>query len=99
VSAGRLRIIINSRCPEETHLVTVSPEVVLGPDVLEGVLGLVLKSGAVSDVLPVLSPEPVGVDTGEDDGGDHNAMCLSVFVVRQHSTVGHTRWKACARCL
>ena len=68
---------------EVTNLVTVSPEVVLGPDVLEGVLGLVLKSGAVGDVLPVLSPEPVGVDTGEDDGGDHNAMCLSVFVVRQ----------------
>jgi len=83
----------------KTDLVTVSPEVVLGPDVLEGVLGLVLKSGAVGNVLPVLGPEPVGVDTGEDDGGDHNASCLSVAVVREQSLVGHTRWKACARCL
>jgi hypothetical protein len=57
-----------------THLVTVSPEVVLGPDVLEGVLGLVLERGAVRDVLPVLGPEPVGVDAGEDDAGDHNAV-------------------------
>jgi hypothetical protein len=56
-----------------THLVAVSPEVVLGPDVLEGVLGLVLEGGAVRDVLPVLGPEPVGVDAGEDDGGDHDA--------------------------
>lgn len=65
-----------------TDLVTISPEVVLGPDVLEGVLGLVLESGAVGDVLPVLGPEPVCVDTGEDDGGDHDAICLLVFVVR-----------------
>ena len=82
-----------------THLVTISPEVVLGPDVLVGVLGLVLKSGAVGDVLPVLGPEPVGVDTGEDDGWDHNAICLLVSVVRDQVLVGHTRWKACARCL
>jgi hypothetical protein len=67
---------------KSTHLVTVSPEVVLGPDVLEGVLRLVLKSGAVSDVLPVLGPEPVGVDAGEDDGGDHDAVVdVSVPVV------------------
>lgn len=59
-----------------THLVTISPEVVLGPDVLEGVLGLVLERGAVSDVLPVLGPKPVGVDTGKDDGGDHDAVVL-----------------------
>jgi hypothetical protein len=57
-----------------THLVTVSPEVVLGPDVLEGVLGLVLERGAVRDMLPVLGPEPVGVDAGEDDAGDHDAV-------------------------
>jgi hypothetical protein len=64
-----------------THLVTVSPEVVLGPDVLEGVLGLVLERGAVRDVLPVLGPEPVGVDAGEDDAGDHNAVWRLVFAV------------------
>jgi hypothetical protein len=82
-----------------SHLVTVSPEVVLGPDVLEGVLGLVLKGGAVCDVLPVLGPEPVRVDAGEDDGGDHNAISLSVVVVSKESMVGRTRSKACARCL
>lgn len=56
-----------------TYLVTVSPEVVLGPDVLEGVLDLVLEGGAVRGVLPVLGPQAVGVDAGEDDGGDHDA--------------------------
>jgi len=83
----------------KTDLVTVSPEVVLGPDVLEGVLGLVLESGAVCDVLPVLGPEPVGIDTGEDDGRDHNAVSLSVVVESKDSIVGRTRSKACARCL
>lgn len=68
---------------EIAHLVTVAPEVVLGPDVLEGVLDLLLKGGAVRDVLPVLGPEPVGVDAGEDDGGDHDAaVFVSNFVLR-----------------
>lgn len=89
---------------EVTHLVTVSPEVVLGPDVLEGVLGLVLEGGAVRDVLPVLGPEPVGVDAGEDDGGDHDAAvgvsCPGVLTrVRVCVQAARTRWKACARCL
>merc|ERR1712096_150567 len=66
-----LLVVVDLGVPEE-GLVTVSPEVVLGPDVLEGVLGLVLEGGAVRDVLPVLGPEPVGVDAGEDDGGDHD---------------------------
>jgi hypothetical protein len=36
----------------------------------------------VSDVLPVLGPQPVGVDAGEDDGGDHDAAVdVSVPVV------------------
>ena len=95
----QLAVNVQWMLTDKTHLVTVSPEVVLGPDVLEGVLGLVLKSGAVGDVLPVLGPEPVGVDTGEDDGGDHNASCLSVAAVRAQNLVGNTRWKACARCL
>jgi hypothetical protein len=63
----------------KSYLITVSPEVVLGPDVLERVLGLVLERGAVRDVLPVLGPEPVCVDTGEDDGGDHNAVRVLVL--------------------
>jgi hypothetical protein len=84
-----------------THLVTVSPEVVLGPDVLEGVLGLVLERGAVRDVLPVLGPEPVGVDTGEDDAGDHDAVGqVSVrFVCVNRAGPVRTRWTSCARCL
>jgi hypothetical protein len=73
---------------ERTHLVAVSPEVVLGPDVLEGVLGLVLEGGAVRDVLPVLGPEPVGVDAGEDDGGDHDAAVgVSFPVVLAHGSL------------
>jgi len=56
------------------HLVTVTPEVVLGADVLVGVLGLLGLGGHVGLVLPVLEPQTVGVDTTEDDRGDDDAV-------------------------
>jgi hypothetical protein len=56
------------------YLVTVTPEVVLGADVLEGVLGLLGLGGHVGLVLPVLEPQAVGVDTAEDDRGDNDAV-------------------------
>jgi hypothetical protein len=56
------------------YLVTVTPEVVLGADVLEGVLGLLGLGGHVGLVLPVLEPQAVGVDTTEDDRGDDDAV-------------------------
>jgi hypothetical protein len=60
-----------------SYLVTVSPEVVLGTDVLVRVLGplgagvLVLLVGYV---LPVSVPPDLGVDTGDDDARDGNAI-------------------------
>lgn len=56
------------------HLVTVTPEEVLGADVLVGVLGSLRLGGKVGLVLPVLEPQTVGVDTTEDDRGDDNAV-------------------------
>ena len=89
------------------YLVTVAPEVVLGPDVLEGVLDSLLQGSAVRPVLPVLGPEAVGVDTRQNDGGDHDATFRDVVSValqlQQVLAFGgagcSTRWKACARCL
>jgi hypothetical protein len=61
---------------EVSYLVTVSPEVVLGADVLVRVLGP-LRAGVlvllVSDVLPVGIPPNLGVDAGDDDAGDGDA--------------------------
>lgn len=59
------------------YLVTVTPEVVLGADVLVGVLGLLLTGVdvlLVLDVLPVSIPPQLGVDAGEDDAGDGDAV-------------------------
>lgn len=56
------------------HLVTVTPEEVLGADVLVGVLGSLGLGRKVGLVLPVLNPQTVGVDTTEDDRGDDDAV-------------------------
>ena len=56
------------------HLVTVTPEVVLGADVLVGVFGLLGLGRHVGLVLPMLEPQAVGVDTTEDDRGDDDAV-------------------------
>jgi hypothetical protein len=88
-----------------THLVTVSPEEVLGADVLEWVLGLLLKRRAVGNVLPVLVPQTPCVDAGEDERRDNDAVgvisCCSFGAVMARVVRGvrHTRWKACARGL
>lgn len=60
--------------PSQAHLVTVTPEEVLGADVLVGVLGQLGSRGLVGLVLPVLEPQAVGVDTAEDDRGDDDAV-------------------------
>lgn len=95
-----------------TYLVTVSPEEVLGTNVLVWILGLVLKCWTVCNVLPVLVPKTPGVYTGNDGGWDHHTARIVSFVVRGcaarcslrfggHGGIcrGHTRWKACAKCL
>lgn len=57
----------------QTHLVTISPEEVLGADVLVWVLWALLKRWLVGLVLPVLGPQTPGVDAGNADGWDDDA--------------------------
>ncbi len=56
-----------------THLVTVTEREVAGADVLVGVLDALLKRGHVRPVLPMLVPEVVGVQAGEDESGGDGA--------------------------
>lgn len=88
------------------YLVTVAPEEVLGADVLVGVLGLLLTGVdvlLVLDVLPVGIPPQLGVDAGEDDAGDGDAVDASSVTVPRANGANcrvnanlHTR--SCPRC-
>jgi hypothetical protein len=63
-----------------TYLVTISPEVVFGTEVLVRVLGLVLTGSVVSNVLPMGVPPQLAVDGGDDHAGDSDAeMVVSMF--------------------
>lgn len=62
----------------KTHLITISPGVVLHPEVLVGVLGTLLERGHVLPVLPVLIPEVPGVDTGKQHARNDSAGQMSV---------------------
>ena len=58
------------------YLVTVAPEVVLGANVLVGVLRLLLTGMEVLlvlDVLPMGIPPQFGVDASNDDAGNSDA--------------------------
>jgi hypothetical protein len=57
-----------------TYLVSVSPEEVLGADVHERVFGALLERGHVGDVLPVVVPQTPGVDAGNAEGGNDDAV-------------------------
>ncbi len=60
----------------KAYLVTVTPLIVLGADVLVGVLGALLQSGHVVPVLPVLVPQVICVGTGGDEAGGNTATNL-----------------------
>lgn len=66
--------MVVDRVVPEQGLVAVAPGVVLGADVLVGVLDALLEGGHVRPVLPVLRPEVVGVGAGEDQAGDDAAV-------------------------
>jgi len=57
-----------------TYLVSITPGEVLSPDVLVRVLDALLERGHVRPMLPMLVPEVVGVEAGEDDGGGDTAV-------------------------
>ena len=65
-------------CRCGAYLVTVSPEEVLGADVLVGVLDALLQRGHVRPVLPVLVPQVVRIDTGTNQARDSRAGSFSV---------------------
>ncbi len=54
-------------------LVSVAPGEVLGADVLVRVLGALLKRGEMGPVLPMLVPEVIGVQAGDEKAGDDGA--------------------------
>ena len=60
-----------------TYLVTVAPGEVAGADVLVGVLDALLERGHVRPVLPMLVPEVVGVQAGEEEGGRDGTVWVS----------------------
>jgi hypothetical protein len=74
---------------ESTHLVTVTPEEVLGSEVLVWVLWALLKWGHVLPVRPMLVPESVGVGTGDQHARNNGAMpgqsrsssCSTTYIV------------------
>lgn len=66
---------------KQTHLVTITPLVILGANVLVRVLGALLQRRHVAPVLPVLSPEPVGVGAGSNQAGDNTAFPKSLAYV------------------
>jgi hypothetical protein len=70
--------LFNSR--QQAYLVTVSPGEVLRPDVLVGVLDALLEGREVLPVLPMLGPEVVGVDAGDQEGGDADAVGEDVSI-------------------
>lgn len=57
-----------------TYLVTIAPGEVAGANVLVGVLGALLKRWHVRPVLPMLVPEGVGVEAGQEEGGGDAAV-------------------------
>jgi hypothetical protein len=68
-----------------THLVAIAPLVVLGADVLVGVLNTLLQRRHVAPVLPMLIPEPVGIGTCEDEAGSNTASFLLASFHDNHS--------------
>lgn len=67
----------NPETTKTTYLVTIAPEVVLGPDVLVCVLGLLALRRLVRLVLPVLRPELVSVYARDAEGRDDDAAPVS----------------------
>jgi hypothetical protein len=76
-------------CISRAYLVTVSPEEVLSADVLVGVLrplGAGVLVLLMSNMLPVGIPPHLGVDAGNDDAGDGNAIdTISKYFEQENS--------------
>ena len=64
----------------QQSLATITPRVVLGADVLVGVLGALLQRRHVRPVVPMFVPEDIGVGTGEDEERDGAAATRCQFI-------------------
>lgn len=64
---------------KRTDLVTISPEVVLGPNVLVSILDTILESRLMLPVFPMLIPEVVSVDRCNNQSGRDNTVSDLVF--------------------
>lgn len=76
-----------ARLTNSSYLVTVTPEEVLGTDVLVGILGLLLARSVVGHMLPVSVPSQLGVHACDDKAGDSDAIASSVFNVSKIALV------------
>jgi hypothetical protein len=62
---------------ELSYLVTIAPLIVLGADVLVGVLSALLQRRHVAPVLPMLLPEIPGVGTSQGQARNNTALYSS----------------------
>lgn len=65
---------------EQTHLVSVAPEEVLGADVLVRILSSLLQRRQVRPVLPMLVPQDIGVQASNDQAREGHAVKVSISV-------------------
>lgn len=70
----------NQSTGHATHLITITPEVVLGSDVLVWVLRSLLQGRLMSPMLPMLIPQDIGIDGGNNQAGPSDAT------IGQHSS-------------
>lgn len=63
-----------SAFPLETHLITISPEIVLRSHVLIWVFNSVLQRRHVAPVDPMFLPQIPGIEGTKDNAGDHDAV-------------------------
>ncbi len=59
-----------------TYLVAIPPEKVLGPDVLVWVFNSLFQRREMFPMLPMLVPQVVRVDTGQDEAGSDDATTM-----------------------
>lgn len=89
------------RVSSNAYLVTVSPEEVLGPDVLVRIFHALLQGREVFPVFPMLIPQVPGVDASEDEAGCDDTVTLLDWIPTVSKTVleDRTRLTVVARDL
>lgn len=80
---------------KKTDLVSISPKVVLGPNVLVRIFDAILEGRLVLPVLPMLIPEVIGVDRCNNQGGRNDTAfdfnSVRIFYSIPHPIGGRVR--------